>query len=237
MSINKKFMEKYDAAYAGIPATVPAVYSPDFDPVYGPKDEWWLDISPMYIPGVIPGAYSISNYGRIRRNKSTLNYPNGQILSANRNGHGYYQINLQGTNGQKIGCKVARLVLLHFAFVPGCQYFEVDHINGDKSNNSIWNLEWVTPQENIHRAIANGLRPVSCTVQSVDHFLTNEEAYAFYEEAYPNMGDPDKLGAIIRKYGISVQLGINILKGICRPYIAKRYEYDHHHIDSLNNVK
>lgn len=51
------------------------------------------------------------------------------------------------------------------------------------------------------------------------------------------MGDPDKLGAIIRKYGISVQLGINILKGICRPYIAKRYEYDHHHIDNVNDVK
>lgn len=232
MPINKKSIEKYEKAYAGIPASIPAFTSPIVDAIYDNKDEWWLDILPMYVPGVIPGAYSVSNYGRIRRNKCTVNYPNGQILSANRNGHGYYQINLQGVNGQKIGCKVARLVLLHFAFVPGCQYFEVDHKNGDKSNNSIWNLEWVTPQENVHRAIANGLRPVSCNVSRVDHFLTNEEAYMFYEEAYQVKDDPNKLRIVIGKYGISEQLGINILKGICRPYIAQKYQYDHFRADN-----
>lgn len=94
MSINKKSIEKYEKAYAGIPASIPAFTSPIVDAIYDNKDEWWLDILPMYVPGVIPGAYSVSNYGRIRRNKCTVNYPNGQILSANRNGHGYYQINL-----------------------------------------------------------------------------------------------------------------------------------------------
>ena len=44
MSINKKSIEKYEKAYAGIPASIPAFTSPIVDAIYDNKDEWWLDI-------------------------------------------------------------------------------------------------------------------------------------------------------------------------------------------------
>ena len=84
MSINPKYAQKYDEAYAGISMNIAAFETPAYNSVYGEENEWWLDVQPMYVPGVIPGAYSVSNYGRIRRNKCTANYPNGQILSANK---------------------------------------------------------------------------------------------------------------------------------------------------------
>tara|TARA_S200002703_G_C3763756_1_gene235121 strand:- start:450 stop:929 length:480 start_codon:yes stop_codon:yes gene_type:complete len=37
---------------------------------------------------------------------------------------------------------------------------EVNHIDGDKQNNHISNLEWVTTKENAVHAVANNLRPI-----------------------------------------------------------------------------
>lgn len=143
-------------------------------------DEWWLHISRKYVPGVREGMYEISTYGRVFTHIKSPLYPNGGIMAPSVNAHGYLQLNLLSVDGRKICCKISRLVMLHFKFIPGCYIYEVDHKNGDKMNNRIWNLEWVTPQENVHRAINNGLRPISCTSDSTI-LLSNNQAYKLYE--------------------------------------------------------
>lgn len=57
--------------------------------------------------------------------------------------------------------KIHRLVMLTFAYIPGCEYLEVDHLDGCKVHNWIWNLEWVTSKENTTRAINLGLKMVN----------------------------------------------------------------------------
>ena len=69
--------------------------------------------------------------------------------------NGYKQVNLT-TDGKRKGLLVHRLVAL--AFIPQVDGKEhVNHIDGNKANNVVSNLEWCTPMENIHHAATLGL--------------------------------------------------------------------------------
>lgn len=122
---------------------------------------------------------------------------------------------------RKIGVKIHRLVMLHFNFVLGCQYFEVDHLDGDKDNNCLWNLEWVTPQENTHRAINNNQRTLAPFVNENSKMLTDLEAKYLFYEAYVLGYDYLSLS---NKYGVSFQYIDYLVKGFIRPYILRKYQ-------------
>ena len=61
------------------------------------------------------------------------------------------------------GCKPKKLAvhrIVAFAFLDNpLNKEEVNHIDGNKSNNNISNLEWATRKENVNHAISHGLRP------------------------------------------------------------------------------
>ena len=90
--------------------------------------------------------YEVSNLGRVRKKSSR------KILaqSFNRSG-GYLRVYM---DGQKY--YVHRIVLSSFSDVSG-ENLEVNHIDGDKENNCLWNLEWCTRQENMSHAVKTGL--------------------------------------------------------------------------------
>ena len=88
--------------------------------------------------------YEVSNLGRVR-NKKTRRILNPGVYGAT----GYKQVNMaipaEGNKQRKR--YIHRLVAI--AFVPNPDNKrEVDHINGDKTDNRAENLEWVTKSEN-----------------------------------------------------------------------------------------
>jgi len=98
--------------------------------------------------------YSVSNYGRIRNDKT------GRILKpGDSSTGGYLYVNLY-KNGIVKYQKVHRLVAL--AFIPNPENKRtVNHIDGNKTNNHTENLEWNTHAENNKHAMDNGLlKPV-----------------------------------------------------------------------------
>ena len=114
------------------------------------------------------GFYQVSNEGRIRgvdrivrsKGSGTRQYY-GQILSTPVASNGYNIVTLYNNTGKRISASVHRIIL--DAFQPNNDpNLECNHINGNKNDNRLKNLEWVTHSENKLHAFATGLqKPVS----------------------------------------------------------------------------
>lgn len=93
------------------------------------------------------GIYSVSNYGEVRNNKT------GRLMKQRKTEKGYLRVGL--TNNGKPKCmRVHRLVAQ--AFIPNPDDKpEVNHIDFNKENNCVNNLEWVTGKENAKHSLGN----------------------------------------------------------------------------------
>lgn len=99
-------------------------------------NQFWKDI-PEY-----EGLYSISNLGNIWNHKFQKNMKS-RLCKRN----GYLKIGLTKDSKQTTFL-VHRLVAI--AFIPNPENKrEVNHINLNKIDNTVNNLEWVTPKENV----------------------------------------------------------------------------------------
>lgn len=65
---------------------------------------------------------------------------------------------MMSTDGKRHRYSVHRLILENFNPVEGMENLQVNHIDGNKENNKLENLEWTTCKENIQHAIDNNLR-------------------------------------------------------------------------------
>ena len=92
--------------------------------------------------------YEVSNLGNVR-NKNTK-----AVLSQEDTGNGYLCVGLQIDKGVYKKTRVHRMVAMAFLeFQRTEERNEVDHINGNKSDNSVDNLRWCTHKENMNNPV------------------------------------------------------------------------------------
>lgn len=95
------------------------------------------------------GRYEISNFGFVR-NAKTLHVRNIAVLR-----NGYASIYLK-TNGVGRNFLIHRLVASAFISSPPFRDAQCNHIDFNKLNNCVGNLEWVSASENQRHTIASG---------------------------------------------------------------------------------
>ena len=86
----------------------------------------------------IKDYYTITSDGLIYSDNS------GLMKTRNRAGTNYQIINLSKLDGSKRTFRVHRLVMMAFNPVENMDELEVNHIDGNKKNNKLENLEWCT---------------------------------------------------------------------------------------------
>ena len=97
--------------------------------------EFWRDIQGY------EGLYQVSNTGQVK----SL-HRNGKLLKITPDKYGYLKVNLS-KEGKKKTFRIHRLVAA--AFLPNEENLpEVDHINNDKTDNRVCNLQWISRVEN-----------------------------------------------------------------------------------------
>ena len=118
--------------------------------------EIWKDV-PNY-----DDRYQASNMGKIRSKTRKTQFGRGwriyesQIMTPQEDKDGYYKVAL-AKDGRKKRFFVHRLVAMTFLGIDS-ERTVVNHKDGNKQNNNLSNLEWVTPSENTLHAFRTGLK-------------------------------------------------------------------------------
>ena len=114
-------------------------------------NEEWRDIEGY------EGLYQVSNLGRVKSKRG--------ILKPRITPKGYLRIQLSKNSNRK-----DKFVHVLVAETFLCKYdsaLQVNHIDGDKTNNTVDNLEWVTVKENQQHAYNAGLhKPIKHTEET-----------------------------------------------------------------------
>ncbi len=157
--------------------------------------EVWKDISGY------EDLYQVSNFGRVRRlkgficvndfkrNRAYIKVIGEKVLKQFSDNNGYMTINLHGKR-----FRVHRLVAN--AFIPKIKGKNIiNHIDGNKANNYVYNLEWCSYKENSIHAVKIGLHnnfnPKKTNVvmlsdngEIIKRFNSITEAYNYFGLSY-----------------------------------------------------
>ena len=111
--------------------------------------------------------YTINENGEVRNIKTK------RILKQHKTNKGYLWVELYNNKEHK-KFSIHRLVAQAFILNPENKP-QVNHKDGNKENNNVNNLEWVTNQENRNHAIKNNLTKNLCGEEAPWSKLTKEK--------------------------------------------------------------
>jgi hypothetical protein len=99
--------------------------------------EVWKDI-PDY-----EGIYQVSNLGRVK----SLMFNKEKILKQVKSSNGYFMVGLW--KEKKTSSHLVHRIVYHaFCGIKSCRQYVIDHIDNNKENNNLSNLQYITNRQN-----------------------------------------------------------------------------------------
>ena len=115
--------------------------------------------------------YLISEDGRV------LSLVTGKILQSCESNSGYKSVTLTDDSGHRGGVFIHRLLMKAFRPLENYDGWVVDHKDGDRSNNSLKNLRWVSVRENIEHTGNTGAAQHCIPVIAINRITAEEQEF------------------------------------------------------------
>lgn len=180
-----------------------------------PEDEKWVDGH--------EGSYSVTRDARVisykgrkpRIMKGGIGYRNKKKLEL------MYKVVALSIGKKSITRTVHRLVAE--AFIPNPQNKpQVNHIDGDKLNNCVENLEWVTAKENVQHAYANGLFVTSIDMQKdIDLYMQTGKTQMGRDYVVRHITEEDYIRNGLPKELVSVKLQLTSNRSVKEEWLYR----------------
>lgn len=138
-------------------------------------EEIWKDIKGY------EGRYMVSNYGNVKSLGNNKNRKE-KILKPGVASNGYLQVYLR-KDGKSKSFLVHRLVLMIFKPIENMENLEVNHINENKTNNRLDNLEWCDRKYNMNYGTRTQRANQSNFIPIVQLDVTTNEVVKVWESA------------------------------------------------------
>ena len=167
--------------------------------------EIWKDIKGF------EGCYQISNKGRVKSlaRQCGTHYQQEKIRKLSLTKDGYVKVRLMSKD-KDITARVHRLVAE--AFIPNLENKPtVNHIDGNKENNCVENLEWATLEEQMQHAYDNNLKVAHRGEANSQAKLTQEQVEEIKKTYKKNSKEYGSV-ALSKKYGVSHRTIFNVLQ-------------------------
>ena len=167
--------------------------------------ETWKDIKGF------EGLYQISDYGRVKSlsRKCGRVIRKEKLLTIHMTKDGYPKVRLQHGEEDKTA-RVHRLVAE--TFIPNPNGYEtVNHIDGNKLNCHVSNLEWCNRSEQMYHAYKLGLKPSMMGTDNAQAKLTEEQVreikrlYKPYDRNFSTVKLGEMFGVSNRVIGLIVR--------------------------------
>lgn len=177
------------------------------------------------------GFYQVSNLGRVktttnvnRIGKVMSGHP--KILKQHINAQGYFIVNIT-VGGKEASYLIHRLIAE--TFLPNPMNLPcVNHINCDKTDNRIENLEWCTPEYNTSHAHKNGRFPNPTGIKNGSAIITDEIAMDIFTSTLSAKELAAKYGIhFSRIYDVRTGVSWNHITGLpLKNYRKPRKKYE-----------
>ncbi len=145
-------------------------------------------------------THEVNREGAVRR-------LDGRVVTQSMTERGYLRVTVCGKN-----LKVHRLVAEAFIDNPD-GLAEVNHIDGNKANNCVSNLEWSDRLSNMRHAFATGLMPPLRGGEKARRAVLKDADAVFIKQHYKRGHKEFGAGALASKYGVHISTICKITSG------------------------